>query len=137
MISQTSVKRMEDWIDAYTSTLPELRSFVLPGGPLLTAHLHVARTVCRRAERAITTLSRHETVPAIIRIYVNRLSDLLFAMARHSTSLLKAKEILWIPGGKRPTLVRGRDSINSSAMGKHKRSTKKARPPGARTRSKK
>jgi cob(I)alamin adenosyltransferase len=81
--------------------LPALRSFVLPGGTAASAHLHVARTVVRRAERATwAAMDEHgaemTTLPAT---YLNRLSDLLFVLARHAN--LDAGDILWKPGGER------------------------------------
>ena len=76
------VVRLEQWIDKLTENIPELRSFVLPGGTELNSALHLARTVCRRAERTIIKLSRSESVSKELVAYINRLSDLLFAMAR-------------------------------------------------------
>src|SRR5262249_36766141 len=73
---------LERWIDAMTARLPELRSFVLPGGHRESALCHVARTVCRRAERAFWTLSRAEQVPAGLGVYLTRLSDFLFVLGR-------------------------------------------------------
>jgi cob(I)alamin adenosyltransferase len=90
--------RLEEWIDELSSELPELRSFVLPGGSLLNASLHIARTVCRRAEQEIIALSREETVSQDIRIYINRLSDLLFVMSRYAAHKAGGQEYLWVPG---------------------------------------
>jgi cob(I)alamin adenosyltransferase len=95
------VERLEAEIDAYNSELPALRSFVLPGGTAASAHLHVARTVVRRAERATwAAMAEHgaemTTLPAT---YLNRLSDLLFVLARHAN--LKSGDVLWKPGGER------------------------------------
>jgi cob(I)alamin adenosyltransferase len=95
------IERLEAEIDTYNAELPALRSFVLPGGTAASAHLHVARTVVRRAERATwAAMDQHgaemTTLPAT---YLNRLSDLLFVLARHAN--LGAGDILWKPGGER------------------------------------
>ena len=76
--------------------LPELRSFVLPGGCRLNAELHVCRTVCRRAERHCVTLVRNEPVEAVVR-YLNRLGDALFVWSRWASHTLGVAEILWEP----------------------------------------
>lgn len=78
------ITMMEAAIDAMDTALPPLTAFVLPGGSPKAAALHVARTVCRRAERAVVGLAANEEVPAQFIVYLNRLSDLLFAMARHA-----------------------------------------------------
>ncbi len=95
--SGDSVASMEGWIDSLESELPPLRNFILPGGTLQGAQLHVARTVCRRAEREIVGLSIDRELSDIghIVIYLNRLSDLLFVMARYANSIAKAEEIAW------------------------------------------
>jgi cob(I)alamin adenosyltransferase len=81
-------------------TLAPLNSFVLPGGSPASAHLHVARTVARRAERLIVALAAHEKInPAALR-YANRLSDHLFVMSRHLNAG-GASDVLWVPGGNR------------------------------------
>ncbi|MDH3959435.1 MAG: cob(I)yrinic acid a,c-diamide adenosyltransferase [Actinomycetota bacterium] len=95
------VERLEADIDHYNAALPPLRSFILPGGTPASAHLHVARTVARRAERATwAAMAEHggvmSTLPAT---YLNRLSDLLFVLARHAN--LRDGDILWTPGGDR------------------------------------
>ena len=97
------VSRLEVWIDTLNEGLPTLQSFVLPGGSLLNAHLHIARAICRRAERTILELHDAEPVPTNLRHYVNRLSDLLFVMSRAAASLEGKKETLWVPGASRPT----------------------------------
>lgn len=99
-ISPEHYTRLEKWIDSITSKLPELKSFVLPGGSPINSWLHLARTVCRRAERSIVALSKAETLSPHIIIYFNRLSDLLFALAREESFRGGAKEYLWVPGGK-------------------------------------
>ncbi|RIL05621.1 MAG: cob(I)yrinic acid a,c-diamide adenosyltransferase [Proteobacteria bacterium] len=90
---------MEAWIDELVAGLPELRSFILPGGSELLARLHLARAVCRRAERNLVALASKEEVRRAVTIYLNRLSDLLFAMARYESARSGIKEYLWKPGG--------------------------------------
>ena len=96
-ISMEQVTRIEHWIDECTESLDELKSFVFPGGDELNAWFHISRTVCRRAERSILALSRTEPVADTIRIYFNRLSDLLFAWARFASKQAGTKEYLWVP----------------------------------------
>lgn len=96
------VAQLESWIDALNSTLPTLSSFILPGGSILNANLHVARTVCRRAERSILALHDYEPVSGEIIRYMNRLSDLLFVMARAVLISEGLPEYLWVPGDSRP-----------------------------------
>ena len=94
------VDRLEAEIDALNARLQPLRSFVLPGGSALAAHLHVARTVIRRAERLMVELAAAEPVnPAALR-YVNRVSDLLFVAARIANDDGRA-DVLWVPGQNR------------------------------------
>jgi cob(I)alamin adenosyltransferase len=95
------VERLEADIDRFNADLPKLRSFVLPGGTRASAHLHVARTVARRAERATwAALEVHgEQMTALPAQYLNRLSDLLFVLARHAN--LAEGDVLWRPGGDR------------------------------------
>ena len=81
-VTDDMVARLEGWIDEATAAVPPLSKFVLPAGDESACRLHVARTVCRRAERDLTALARTDTVSAPTRRYVNRLSDLLFAWAR-------------------------------------------------------
>lgn len=100
--SPNHVLQLERWIDDLNANLPELKSFILPGGTALNAHLHVARTVCRRAERAILALHETESVSAIILAYINRLSDLLFVTARAAMVNSGMPEYLWAPGAQRP-----------------------------------
>jgi cob(I)alamin adenosyltransferase len=99
-MNATQVARLETEIDAVNANLAELTSFVLPGGTPAAAFLHLARTQARRAEREMTALAEHETVnPEALR-YVNRLSDLLFVLARHANDK-GAKDVLWTPGANR------------------------------------
>jgi cob(I)alamin adenosyltransferase len=96
-IVAADVERMEKEIDALTATLPEQKHFILPGGSKGAAHLHLARTICRRAERLVVELSRSEKVSPEVLAYLNRLSDLLFTMARAEVLRAGGKEIAWIP----------------------------------------
>ena len=100
-IEQEYVDRLEGWCDQYNEDLPALRSFILNGGTLGGAHLHVARTVVRRAERsAWAAWSEHgETMNVLAITYLNRLSDLLFILARHANQ--ESGDVLWVPGGER------------------------------------
>ena len=92
------VTALEREIDAWNEHLPELRSFILPGGGLVAAQLHVARTVCRRAERLVVGLMMaSEPVGAQVLPYLNRLSDALFVMSRHASRLYGEAEPLWEP----------------------------------------
>ena len=88
---------LEKEIDGWNETLPELRSFVLAGGGMVAAYLHLARTVCRRAERLIVRLGDTEPIGADVIPYVNRLSDALFVMSRHAARLYGEPEPLWEP----------------------------------------
>jgi cob(I)alamin adenosyltransferase len=99
-ISGGQAKRLEGEIDAVNGALEPLTSFVLPGGALAAAHLHHARTVARRAERLVARLAEIETVNAEVIVYLNRLSDLLFVLARHCNEDGKA-DVLWTPGENR------------------------------------
>ncbi len=90
------VGEFEKLIDKMTGKLPDLKNFILPGGGLTGAHLHIARTVARRAERAVIKMSGKEKIDKNIVIYLNRLSDLLFTMARYANSLEKKKEKIWV-----------------------------------------
>ena len=100
-IRAEQVQRLEAAIDRLNEGLEPLRSFVLPGGSAAAAWCHLARTVCRRAERDVVTLVRHD--PAVnpqVLIYLNRLSDLLFVLARVCNDDGKA-DVLWVPGKNR------------------------------------
>jgi len=91
------VTALEREIDAWNEHLPELRSFILPGGGMVAAQLHVARTVCRRAERLVVGLMASEPVGPQVLPYLNRLSDALFVMSRHASRLYGEAEPLWEP----------------------------------------
>jgi len=94
------VLRLEQWIDAAWSEAGPLRNFVLPGGTPAAAALHQARTVCRRAERALVSLSASELVGVYAIHYANRLSDLLFALARVVNHRAGVADVAWIPSAK-------------------------------------
>jgi len=100
-IEQDYVDRLEGWCDAYNEDLPALRSFILNGGTPAAAHLHVARTVIRRAEReAWAAYAEYgEVMNKLALTYLNRLSDLVFILARYANR--EQGDVLWVPGGER------------------------------------
>jgi cob(I)alamin adenosyltransferase len=98
-LDPSRIEALEQWIDAADGELQPLASFVLPGGSPAAAVLHLARTVCRRAERRVVTLSREATVRPEYVMYLNRLSDLLFVLARAANP--PGEEPLWRPGASR------------------------------------
>ena len=93
-LNDADVSRLEQWIDRLDASLPALRRFVLPGGTPAGALLHLARTVCRRGEREIVALGADAVDPLVV-VYMNRLSDLLFVMARAANAQAGAAEIEW------------------------------------------
>lgn len=100
-VSQEQVDALERDCDTFNEALGELRSFVLPGGSAAAAHLHVARTVCRRAERDVLGAARAHPVSPLVAVYLNRLSDLLFVLARAANASDQRDEPLWKPGASR------------------------------------
>jgi cob(I)alamin adenosyltransferase len=96
-ITAAEIDRLEQEIDMANDSLPVLRSFVLPGGSRPEAELHVARTVCRRAERLLVALSEQEHIEAESVQYLNRLSDALFVWSRRVNHELGREETLWAP----------------------------------------
>ncbi len=96
-ILETDIIQLEQEIDAMNEELPPLRNFILPGGHLTVSYSHVARCVCRRAERQVVALAQHEPVEGIIIRYLNRLSDYLFVLGRKLAQDLGAEEIAWRP----------------------------------------
>ena len=94
-IDDERIAQLERAIDAAESELEPLKAFVLPGGTSKAAALHVARTVCRRAERRVVSLLRDEPLPPLVAVYLNRLSDLLFVLARVATARGGAGEVTW------------------------------------------
>ena len=96
-ISRQDVEQLERWIDAAEAALAPLRHFILPGGSTVAAALHVARTVARRAERRVVALAARETLRPELLAFFNRLSDLLFVMARRANALAGRADVLWDP----------------------------------------
>ena len=95
MVHEADVERLEQTLDGFNADLPALKDFILPGGGMAAACCHLARTVCRRAEREVVTLSRSEAVrPEAVR-YLNRLSDLLFVLSRVMARASGHGEVLW------------------------------------------
>ena len=95
-----ATRRFETWIDQVSAELPDLKNFLLPGGHISVADAHIARAVCRRAERRVVSLAREAKVEKSLIIYLNRLSDLLFTTARMLSNLTKTEEIAWRVGNK-------------------------------------
>lgn len=96
-ITTGQVEQLERWIDAANERLTPLTSFVLPGGSPASAHLHLARTVCRRVEVNVLHLAEFEVINPQVNIYLNRLSDLLFVLSRLANEN-GASDVLWVPG---------------------------------------
>ena len=101
IIDEAHVARLETELETLNASLPALRDFVLPGGTRAAALAHLARTVCRRAERSLVALSRIETVPPLLLQYLNRLSDLLFVAARTLNRYAGQGDVLWEQGKNR------------------------------------
>lgn len=97
-VTQAQVDALERDCDDFNDELPELKSFVLPGGSEVAVRLHVARTICRRAEREALTASEAHAVNPVALVYLNRLSDLLFILARTANAAAGFEEPLWRPG---------------------------------------
>jgi cob(I)alamin adenosyltransferase len=102
MIGAAQVKRLEELIERYNAELPALKEFILPGGSRAAAAAHLARTVCRRAERSLVALGRSEPVGELARQYLNRLSDLLFVLGRALNRHAGRGDVLWRHERKRP-----------------------------------
>jgi cob(I)alamin adenosyltransferase len=100
-VEQPMIDRLEQWCDELNAELPELRSFVLPGGTEAAARLHVARTVCRRAEREVLLGTEEVELNPLVLAYLNRLSDLLFILGRSANAATGEDEPLWKPGSSR------------------------------------
>jgi cob(I)alamin adenosyltransferase len=98
-VTQAQVDELEHLCDRFNDELPELRSFILPGGSELAARLHVARAVCRRAEREALAAAGQYDIDPLALVYLNRLSDLLFILTRVANALAGVNEPLWKPGG--------------------------------------
>ena len=101
LIPESCVDQLEDDLDHFNKELPPLKDFILPGGSEPAARCHLARTVCRRAERLVVSLSKIEDVNEVSLRYLNRLSDLLFVIARVLARADGGSEVLWVHGDKR------------------------------------
>ncbi|WP_257386338.1 cob(I)yrinic acid a,c-diamide adenosyltransferase [Tahibacter caeni] len=95
MVFDADIERLENVLDRFNDDLPPLKDFILPAGGMAAATCHLARTVCRRAEREVVSLARHESVRAEATRYLNRLSDLLFVLARVLARRSGHGEVLW------------------------------------------
>ena len=91
------IENLESWIDEMEATLEPMTSFVLPGGHTTVSYCHIARCVCRRAERIVVDLNESEPIDAVVLTYLNRLSDYMFVLSRKLTADLNATEIPWKP----------------------------------------
>lgn len=92
------IERLENEIDRMNESLPEMRSFILPGGHVTISHIHIARCICRRAERCCVNLQSQDSfVDPLVLQYINRLSDYLFVLARYAGYLLHVQDIPWKP----------------------------------------
>ena len=100
-VEQPLIDALEQLCDDFNVDLPELRSFVLPGGTEISARLHVARTICRRAERDVLLGAQEVDLNPLVLRYLNRLSDLLFILARAANAAAGRDEPLWKPGSSR------------------------------------
>jgi cob(I)alamin adenosyltransferase len=100
-LTEDYVTRLETQLDALNAELKPLKEFILPGGGSAAAMCHVARTICRRAERRLVTLAREESISAPTLHYLNRLSDLLFVVARYVNQQAGIADVLWQPGRHR------------------------------------
>ncbi|HLW33387.1 MAG TPA: cob(I)yrinic acid a,c-diamide adenosyltransferase [Aequorivita sp.] len=96
-VNEENIQLLEDEMDAMNASLPDLTHFILPGGNDAVSYCHIARTVCRRAERRVTLLNEKEAVDPLVLKYLNRLSDYLFVLARKLSNDLGAEEIQWLP----------------------------------------
>ena len=95
LIEARHTEALEGWLDQFNAELPALKEFILPGGGVAASACHIARAVCRRAERRLTPLVREEEVNAALSSYLNRLSDLLFVIARTLSRAETGQEVLW------------------------------------------
>lgn len=98
VLKEAQVARLEALVEKYNADLPRLKEFILPGGTRAAALAHLARTVCRRAERSVVALGRQEPVSQVLRQYLNRLSDLLFILGRVLNRAEGQGDVLWVKG---------------------------------------
>lgn len=98
-----AVERLENLIKEYNAPLPRLEEFILPGGSKAAAYTHIARTVCRRAERVLVDLNQQQTLPEDLLLYMNRLSDFLFVASRWIHHQQGVSDVQWKKGFNRPT----------------------------------
>ncbi|MCL6272778.1 cob(I)yrinic acid a,c-diamide adenosyltransferase [Muricauda sp. 2012CJ35-5] len=96
-ISEADIEFLEQEMDKMNEQLPEMTHFILPGGHTTVSYCHIARTICRRAERMVSYLHENDPVPENLLSYINRLSDYLFVLARKLSKELQAEEVKWIP----------------------------------------
>lgn len=96
-IDKEDILLLESEMDTMNDSLPPITHFVLPGGHPTVSHCHIARCICRRAERLTTLLNQEEPIDSLVLMYLNRLSDYLFVLARKLTKDLQIEEIKWIP----------------------------------------
>tara|TARA_B100001287_G_scaffold121022_1_gene101987 strand:+ start:277 stop:825 length:549 start_codon:yes stop_codon:yes gene_type:complete len=96
-LHEVDIQCLESWIDHMDKLLPQMKSFILPGGHVAVSTCHIVRTVCRRAERLIVELSNHVEVSPVVVAYFNRLSDYFFTLSRKLSMDLNAEETPWIP----------------------------------------
>ena len=101
-VQSKDIVLLEEEMDTMNTALPPMTHFVLPGGHTIVSYCHIARTVCRRAERMISYLHENDPVPDTLLAYINRLSDYLFVLARKLSKDLGAKEVKWIPDPSDP-----------------------------------
>ncbi len=99
-LQEADITQLENAMDAYDAELVPLKHFVLPGGSVEIAWAHVARTVCRRAEREVVSLSNDAKVDAMVVVYLNRLSDFLFVFSRWVAHQQRVEEVKWMPRNK-------------------------------------
>ena len=102
-VTDEDVAKLEGWIDAFDEEIEPLQKFILPGGTLAAGQCHLARTICRRAERRVLTLSRDAAVALQVLRYLNRLSDVLFTMARVTNARAGVEEPQWLGREERST----------------------------------
>lgn len=96
-VASSHVELLEGWIDEMTESLAPLENFILPGGSIAASHLHVARAICRRAERQMVACHQREPVREVLLQFINRLSDFLFVAARWANRRVEREDVIWTP----------------------------------------